>query len=269
MKKIALQCLCVLMLTSAVFAADEDLVANAFEPAAPDFVPQGGGGGSSAGLPRLGVGVKVIMLLGIGVEAGTAITKKSNVRAGFNFFNYDFNQSKDNTNYAFNLHLRSVQATYDYFPFGGGFHLSPGVLIYNGNKVAGSVSDPPGKTFTLGNTTYTSLATDPVTGNATIALNNYKVSPMFLLGWGNLLKRGGGHFSFNFELGAAFVGSPMATLNLTGTACTVTLPVSCKSAATDPTVVANTQSEQDKFNKAVKFLQVTPVISFGFGYKIF
>jgi hypothetical protein len=268
-KKFALKCLCMSMLASVAFAADEDLVTTAFEPPAPAFVPQGGGGGSSPGLPRLGVGVKVSMLLGIGVEAATSITRKSNVRGGFNFFNYDFTQTKDNTDYTFNLHLRSVQATYDWFPFGGRFHLSPGVLIYNGNKIGGSVSDPPGTNFTLGNTSYTSLPGDPVKGNATIALNNYQVSPMILVGWGNLLKRGGGHFSFNFELGAAFVGSPQTTLSLTGTACTVAPPVICRSAASDPSVLSNIQAEQKKINDAISFLKATPVISFGFGYKIF
>jgi hypothetical protein len=257
------------MLASTAFAADEDLVAKAFEPAPPAYLPQGGGGGSSSSLPRLGIGVKVSILLGVGIEAATSVTRKSNVRGGFNMFSYDFDQTKDNTDYSLKLRLRSVQATYDWFPFGGGFHLSPGVLVYNGNKVEGDLTNPPGKTFTLGNTSYTSLASDPVTGVATISLNNYKVAPMFLLGWGNLLKRGRGHFSFSFEFGAAFVGSPLATLNLKGTACTVAAPVTCRSAASDPTVLSNVQAEQTKINNDISFLQATPIFSFGFGYKIF
>ena len=36
----------------------------------------------------VGVGVKV-STLGLGVEAATAVTEHSNVRAGFNGFNYD------------------------------------------------------------------------------------------------------------------------------------------------------------------------------------
>ena len=33
------------------------------------------------------------------------------------------------------LTLRSASAHLDWFPFGGGFHLSPGVMLYNGNQM--------------------------------------------------------------------------------------------------------------------------------------
>jgi hypothetical protein len=68
------------------------------------------------------------MLLGIGVEGAVELTRKTNVRGGFNFFNYDFNEAKDDLAYGANLHLRSADALYDFFPFGGGFHLSGGAL---------------------------------------------------------------------------------------------------------------------------------------------
>jgi hypothetical protein len=275
MKTTTITCFCLAMLagSSAALAADlatdDDLVAAAFEPAPPAFVPQGGGGGSSAGLPRLGVGVKVGFLTGIGVEAATSITQKSNVRGGFNFFSYTFDQTKNNTDYSLQLKLRSVQATYDWFPFGGGFHLSPGVLLYNGNQVSGTVLDAGGSSFKLGGTTYTSKTGDPVTGTAAIALNSYKASPMFLVGWGNLLKRGGGHFSVDFELGVVLSGTPKTTLALTGSACPGNQQVACLNAATDPTVQASILSQQTKINNSISFLRATPVISFGFGYKIF
>jgi hypothetical protein len=257
------------MLASTAFAADADLVARAFDPAPPAFVPQGGGGGSSSGLPRLGVGVKVSMLLGIGVEAATSVTRKSNVRGGFNMFRYDYDYDKDNITYGAKMRLRSAQATFDWFPFGGGFHLSPGALMYNGNKIDADVSVGGGKTFTLGSTTYTSKSSDPVHGTGILALNEYKVAPMILFGWGNLLKRSNGRFSVNFELCADFTGTPKATLNLTGSACPGNQQVVCQNAATDPTVQSNVQSEQKKFNDAIEFLRATPVISLTLGYKIF
>jgi len=259
------------MLASTAVAADfdEDLVAKAFDAAPPAYVPQGGGGGSTRGLPRLGVGVRGSFMTGIEIEAATSATRKTNVRGGFNFFNYDYDYTKDNIAYGAKIRLKSAQASFDWFPFGGGFHLSPGVLFFNGNRVEADVSVGGGKTFTLGNQTYTSKTGDPVSGIGNADLNVNPIAPMFLLGWGNLVKRGDGHFSVSFEIGAAYVGPPKATLRLTGSACPGNQQVVCQNAATDPTVQSNIQAEEAKINKAIKFFQATPMISIGFGWKIF
>jgi hypothetical protein len=218
----------------------------------------------SGNLPRLGIGVKASMLLGIGVEAATSVTQKTNVRGGFNMFSYEYDYTKDNIDYGAKMRLRSAQATFDWFPFGGGFHLSPGVLLYNGNQVEANGTVAGGKSFTLGDAHYTSLGSDPVKAVGTVDLSSNSVAPMFLFGWGNLLRRRGGHFSVNFEMGAAFSGEPKAKLALTGTACQ---GATCYNAATDPTVQANVRSEESKVNNSISFLQATPVISVGFGYR--
>ncbi len=56
---------------------------NAFAP------PQAGGSQSGSGSAhRVGIGVNVSILLGIGVQGAVELTPKSNLRGGFNFFNY-------------------------------------------------------------------------------------------------------------------------------------------------------------------------------------
>src|SRR5262245_42353034 len=80
-------------------------------------------------LPRIGVGAKM-STLGIGFEAATAVTQRSNVRGGFNFYNYDRVSRRNGMNYDATLTLRSLQITYDHYLVGG-FHVSPGVLVYN------------------------------------------------------------------------------------------------------------------------------------------
>jgi hypothetical protein len=285
MKNLTLTCLGLAMVlggSSVALAAgpdsDTDMVAKAFQPQpgtplvslANSYAPApagGGGGGSSSGLPHFGIGVKVSLLLGVGVEAATGVTRKSNVRGGFNFFSYDFDQTQNSGDYSIKMRLRSAQVTYDWFPFGGGFHLSPGALIYNDNHMEGDVTFAGGKTLTLGSQKYTSKAGDPITGSVNLALNNYQVSPMFLLGWGNLLKRGGGHFSFNFEFGTAFTGPPTLKFNLTGSACPGNQQINCVPAGSDPTVQANMRAQEAKNDRDVHFLEWTPIISFGFGYK--
>lgn len=104
---------------------------------------------SSEGRIPIGVGVKVSML-GIGGELALAVSHRTNVRFGFNAFSDGHTFDKDGVTYKGNLNLRSAQATYDMFLLKG-LHLSPGVLLYNGNQVTANASVPGGRTFTLSN----------------------------------------------------------------------------------------------------------------------
>ena len=226
----------------------------------------------SQSLPRLGVGAK-FSTLGIGIEAATAVTKQTNVRGGFNFMSTDREFSKNGIDYSAQLRYRSVEAHFDWF-FGKQFHLSPGLAVYNGNRVTGLASVPGGQSFTLGDQTYFSSLADPVTGNATFEFNKRNVSPMITTGWGNLVTRGEGRFSFNIEGGLIFGNSPNATLNLSGNTC-VTPSGPCQNIATNPLVQDDIRAEEAKFNTgAAPYNQISnvlkfyPVVSIGIGYRI-
>src|SRR5205814_1803558 len=86
---------------------------------------------------RPGIAFKT-SLLGFGGDVAVPMTRRSNVRVGFAAFNYGRGFDKDGVSYSGRLNLRSMQALYDIFPFGGGFHLSPGVMMYSGNQLSGS-----------------------------------------------------------------------------------------------------------------------------------
>src|SRR5579864_1056742 len=77
-------------------------------------------------LPRFGMGVK-LSTLGAGIEAATAVTRRSNIRGGFNAFSYGTDFTKDGVNYSGDLRLRSAEVLYDQYLVGG-LHVSPGVL---------------------------------------------------------------------------------------------------------------------------------------------
>jgi hypothetical protein len=216
---------------------------------------------SSEGRIPIGVGVKV-STLGIGGEVAIAVSHRSNVRFGFNAFSYGDTFVKDGVTYKGNLDLRSAQATYDMFLLKE-FHVSPGVLFYNGNQVSANASVPGGQTFTLSNTNYVSDAADPITGTGKLTV--YKAAPMLLLGIGNLVPRSK-HFSVSFEIGAAYQGPPRVTLNLTGSACDST-GLFCRSISSDPTIQSNIAAEQAKLNKSASPYKFYPVLSFGVGYK--
>jgi hypothetical protein len=216
-------------------------------------------GGNRAG--KIGVGAK-ISLLGIGIEAATPLSSKLNLRGGFNFFNYSRGLTNDGIHYDGTLDFRSGELHLDWFPFGGGFHLSPGVLFYNGNKVTANASVPGGNTFTLNSTQYESDPTNPITGNGSLTFP--KAAPSILVGFGNMLPRSGRHFSFNFEVGGEYVGSPTVTLGLQGNACDAS-GANCVNAASDSGVQANIQGQEKKINHDLAPFKFFPQISLGFG----
>ena len=202
---------CAVLLSLANFTTGGLAAASADSPdsSAAEAPPPAPSKQSSESHFPIGVGVKV-STLGIGGEVAVGLSQRSNVRFGFNAFGYGHTFDKDGATYKGTLDLRSAQATYDIFPVRW-FHISPGVLLYNGNKVNAKVSVPGGQTFTLSNTTYLSDAADPVSGTGKLTV--YKAAPMVLFGFGNLVPRDG-HFSATFEIGAAYQGPPRVALNL-------------------------------------------------------
>jgi hypothetical protein len=214
--------------------------------------------------PEIAAGAKVSSL-GIGVEGTLGLTKRSNVRGAFNFFNYNDTFTKDGLNYGAKLGFRSLQFVYDQYVFKG-FHVSPGLLAYNGNHMDGSAFVPAGQSFKLGNVRYFSGQTNPIDGTARVEFR--KAAPMVLFGVGNPLPKSGRHFGFNMDAGVVFQGSPSTTLALTGTACAISPTAGCVNAATDPIVQSNIQAERSKLNDDLKPLQYYPLISFGVSWKI-
>jgi hypothetical protein len=205
-----------------------------------------------------------VSTLGIGFEAATAVTQRSNVRGGFNFLNYNRSLNRDGIRYEGELKLRSVHLTYDQYIVSG-LHVSPGLLVHNGNRAVGNASVLPGQSFFIGDGRYFSGQTNPIHGSATIKVR--KVSPMVLLGFGNLLPRSSRHFGINFDFGVVFQGSPDAKLNLAGTACAISPITACLDAATEPTVQSNIRREQDQANDDLQPFKYYPVISLGFSWK--
>jgi hypothetical protein len=149
-----------------------------------------------------GIGAK-ISTLGLGVEAGVGVASHTNIRAGFNFFDYSHSFDKDGVTYDGKLQLRSFEVRLDQY-IAGPFHITPGVMLYNGNKATATIQVPGSRSFTLGDIQYFSSSTNPITGTGTVPMT--KVAPELLFGFGNLLPRSGRHFGVNFEFGFAYQG---------------------------------------------------------------
>jgi hypothetical protein len=220
----------------------------------------------SAGSSKFGVGVGVkVSTLGIGGEVAVPVTRITNVRFGFNAFNYNHSFDSNGITYNGQLGLRSFQTQFDVFPFGGGFHLSPGVMLYDGNNLTARTSVPPGQTFELNTVTYRSSPTNPLLGTGKMSLN--KVGPMFTLGWGNLVSRKPGkHVIFGFEAGFVYQGSPDVRLNFTGSACDPN-GLACRNVASDPRFQSDLLREQKRLSDKASPFSFYPIVSTGIGYR--
>ena len=213
--------------------------------------------------PAGGMDVK-IGTLGIGFDGAVGVNEKSNVRVGVNFFTYNHDFDNDGITLAAHLKLRSVMAQYDFFPTGGSFRVSPGLMIYNGNRVDADAFVPAGQQFNLGNERLMSNPSNPVNGSAKVSFE--KVAPAVTVGWGNIATHADRRWTIPVELGIVFSRAPKAVLNLGGSAC---LPngTNCRNVATEPQLQADVRQQEAKLNDDIDVLKVIPVFSVGFGYR--
>src|ERR1700674_632561 len=238
-----------------------DTASHGVENAGSEAAEPGTREAGRAAYSRVGIGVK-ISTLGVGIEMATPLARKFNVRGGFNMFRYNRPITDNGIHYDGQLRFQSAEAHLDWFLLGG-FHISPGVLFYNGNQLTATASVPGGNTFSVGGTSYESDPAAPVTGTG--KMNFVKVSPSIMLGIGNLIPRNGRHFSFLFEFGGAYQGSARVALNLTGNVCDTT-GTFCRAVSSDAPVQANIQSQQEKIQNDINPYRFFPVLSLGVGF---
>ena len=210
---------------------------------------------------KVGIGVKV-STLGAGVEAAIPVFGRLNFRGGFNAMSYGHTFHQDGVPYKGNLSLRSAEASLDWFPFGE-FHVSPGLLLYNGNKITATTTIPGGQSITLNGFTYTSDPNTPLTGSGSVVF--WKAAPKLTLGWGNLIPRSGRRWSFLGEVGIAYQGTPRASLAFQGNICDSS-GLNCVNAATNPAVQTNIAGEEGKINYNLYPMRFYPIVSLGFGF---
>jgi hypothetical protein len=222
------------------------------------------------GFGTIGVDVNLsFFLISPGIEAATPVTRKSNVRAGFNAFVYDRTFHEDKNEYDGHISFKTFQAHYDYFPFGGGFHVSGGLLAYFGDPLTATIFAP---SFKLnGQEYYPANNVSAITGNGKIDFN--AVSPTVTIGFGNIVSRKPNkHFTVPVEFGVAFQGSPKAHLNFANAVLCTSPGVpptdpSCQATATYTTIQTNIAAEQNKINNDLTVIKAYPIFSIGFGYK--
>ena len=245
------------------------------QPAAPSPAPA-----TADNERNIGVGIKV-GTLGIGGEVAYKIANRFNVRGGVNGFGLSHNFTGNDISFDGKLKLLSAEAHFDIFLLRS-FHISPGVLLYDGNGINATASVATGTNFTVNSFTYTSASASgscggggagtcsPVGGSGNITFP--KVAPEFTIGTGNLIPRGRRHWSINSEFGVAYTGAAKIGLGLTGWACTNgnTSGPTCQLASNSSGAVnTNVQAQVASWNSTLSskfYYKLWPILSVGFSY---
>jgi len=223
--------------------------------------------------------------LGINMQASTNLNRYLNLRGTGNYFSYTpSNLSVHGLDVNGNVYLATAGVALDYFPFPNhGWRLSPGVLFYNQNNVSAVGTLGIGKSITLDNQEIYTDATNPLNAGGFVDLNTRKQAFMFTTGWGNAIPRkhqdqAPSHFSFPFELGLAFTGTPALDLTLAGDACLYQngqSTLTCDNLGDTTPGSVGAQAQQDLNTQLGLwrtkvdqhwYYKVTPIVSFGISY---
>ncbi len=219
--------------------------------------------GGSGNSPAVGVAITGGSL-GVGFAAAVRVHSKVNIRGQFNMFSFshDFENTDDNITLNGALKIRSFNAYVDYFPFGGGFHISPMFQLSNTSKVTLASTIAGGKTFDVDDVSYMSSPNNPVKVAGGVSLKSGK--PGVVLGWGNIA--GHRRVTVPFELGVIFSSAPVATMSFTGTICQ-TNGSNCRDAGSDATFQARVKKEETDLNDTIRPFRFYPVLSLGLGFR--
>jgi hypothetical protein len=210
--------------------------------------------------------------LGAGLELATPLSRSFNLRLGGDVFQYGTTLTQDSINYNAQLRMQSGQVSLDWFPFHGAFRISPGMMVYNGMKVAANLSVPGNQSFTINDATYYSDPYNLINGSAHVTFPSY--GPRITMGWGNMVPRSKSrHFSMPLEFGMVYFGNGTTALNFGGAACTQSVAnttqaaLYCQSAATYTAFQTNVTAEQAKIQKNLTYVRFYPILKLGISFR--
>jgi hypothetical protein len=274
---------CILSFATPIVLAAQSLESSSLDPSwlaplADPAATDGGGGhataspfrgssGSMGPLSRFALGGG-ISTTGINLQAATNLNRYMNLRATGNYFNYSVNNITTNGfTVGAKLNFASAGASVDFYPFPThGFRLSPGVLFYNQNAATATLTVAGGTSFSLNNTTYYASASNPVLGNGSLGLHTQNPAFTMTTGWGNMIPRKVGHWSFPFEIGAAFTGAPTLNIALTSGQICDAQGQNCVAVATNASVQQNLAAQVAKYSSDLNPLKIYPIVSGGLAY---
>ncbi len=214
------------------------------------------------GLALCGSVVTTVQAEGVGVYVnggttgfGLGVAGGSNTVSGrlsFDTWKRTFTQNNSNGNYNVDLKLQNVSALLDWYPFGGAFRTTLG-LVANGNKATLAAASVNG-TYTFNGVTYT--ASDVGSYSGEMKFNS--TAPYLGIGWGNPVAKAK-TWGFVSDIGVLFQGSPQITATSTCGAAIAGTPT-CTQLQND------VASGAAKLESDLKNYKYYPVVSIGVSY---
>jgi hypothetical protein len=254
-------------------AAPEPGLSAANEPW--DVAPAGTA--HQAPLSRIGIGANVSPL-GIGINGTTVLSDFFDARLMGNFFGYTSPRfDVEGFKAIANLHLASMAASLDWYPFNSVWRLSPGLMFYNANQFSMTASVAGGTSFTLNGQTFYSATANaatgatPLTGSGLLGLHPRPIAFTAAGGFGKFVPRSRRHWSFPSEFGVVFMGAPTANVNVSGWVCLDQKQTECSQISTPGNPIAqqfNTalQAQLTKWRRDLAKVPFYPIFSYSVVY---
>ncbi len=186
--------------------------------------------------------------LGLGAEATANLLSDVNARVGFNTFNIGWNATEDGIAYEIDLELQTLTGFIDWHPFSGGLRATVG-LVANNNEL--KMKAQSAASYDIGGTVYTPEDVGILTG--VVGFNN--VTPYLGIGWGDAVGANK-NWSFAFDLGILFQGSPKIKLSTTNGLLT-----------NNAIFQENLEQEKQQLEQDLNGFDLYPVVSLGLSYK--
>jgi hypothetical protein len=199
----------------------------------------------------------------MGEHLSTNLSPQVDLRIFANYLPVNHNVNRSGFEVAGNGEFINVGSFVDYYPVHRPFRISPGFLFYNGNRVRADIKAGQNASLTLNNVEFFSDNADAIRGTGRLTLGGSGF--LITTGYGRIVSRSEKHFSFPFEVGAAFIHTPKATFDVTGQLCSEA-GTNCQSAASYPGFADALAAQLTTFNKHFAWLDVYPVIEGGVAY---
>jgi hypothetical protein len=177
------------------------------------------------------------------VEAQVKVLPGVHLRGGYNYFEYEADDTYDDIAYQGDLDLSTLGAFIDVHPFGNSFFLSAGAYI--GEKGL-ALSGTPTANVEVGNQTFTPAEV----GTLNMAADLEETAPFVGLGWDTSFENTG--LGFRFLAGAMFTGSPQVNLTATG-----------GSLSNDPNFQNQLAIEEQNLQDDIDDYEIYPVVQAG------
>lgn len=201
-------------------------------------------GGAAAGAAQAQVAVGgSIGTTGAAVEAQVQVLPGLHLRGGYNFFQYEADDTYDDIAYEGDLDLNTLGAFVDFHPFGNSFLITAGA--YFGEKTLDLLATPTAN-VQIGNQTFTPAQV----GTLNMAADLEDTAPFVGLGWDTTFENPG--IAFKFIAGAMFTGSPQVNLTATG-----------GTLSNDPNFQTQLAIEEQNLQEDISDYEVYPVVQAG------